>query len=204
MMIKSFKEWEQLDEAAKYHFDFDHETYTIHQSKKDPSKFGIKRDGKWHITARGRMFDPKRFNMKPREFIAFVQRGIKYFYIRAEVNRKDVFESEWRPLFKYELKNNSTINKKNVILKLQCGKRNAWYHIQKAKQEVNESEQNDLEFTDEEKVYETDLGIVTNIVNPDLYDGKYQVWSKWEDGQLEFEGATDDLNEAKQMVDEFE
>jgi len=202
MMIKSFEEWNELNEAAKYHFDFEHTTYTIHQSKSDPSKFGIKKDGKWSITARGRMFDPKKYDMKPKEFLAYIQRGIKHFNIIGTVDRKSVFESEWRPLFKYELKHNTTFNKKNIILKLHCGKRNAWYNIQKAKEKVNENEQ-DIEFTDDEKVYETDFGIVTQINDPGLYDETYQVWSKWDDGQLEFEGGTDDLEEAKEMADSF-
>ena len=132
-MFKTFAEWE-LNEV-KYHFDYNHNTYTIHQAETNKSKFGIKKHGKWVLYVRNRIFDPKRFKMEPDEFLAWVQKGIKHFNILGEVTRKDVFESEWKKLFRHELKHNKPINKKYVVLKLHCGKRNARYNMSKNKEE---------------------------------------------------------------------
>jgi hypothetical protein len=129
--IKLYEEWssESVNEA-KYHFSFDNKRYTIHQAKTNPSKFGIKdKDGDWEVYVRNEVFDPENHEMKPKEFLDWVQRGIKHFNILGEVSRKEIAESEWKPLFSYELKHNKPINKRYAILKLQCGKRNAKWNI---------------------------------------------------------------------------
>lgn len=131
-MILDFNTWYNLNET-KYNFSFDHKRYTIRQAKTNPSKFGIKdKDGNWEVFVRNDIFDPKRFDMEDKDFLDWVQRGIKHFNILGEVTRKEVFESEWKDLFKFELKNNKPINKRYVILKLQCGKRNAKWNIAQA------------------------------------------------------------------------
>jgi hypothetical protein len=128
--IKLFEEWNQMDETEKYNFSFDHKRYTIHQAKTNPSKFGVKdKNGNWEVYVRDDIFDPKRFDMGDDEFLEYIQRGIKHFNILGEVTRKEVTESEWKQLFRYELKHDKPINKRYVILKLQCGKRNAKWNI---------------------------------------------------------------------------
>ena len=135
--IKLFEEWsnEELNET-KYHFHFDNKRYTIHQARTNPSKFGIKtKDGEWEVFVRNEVFDPEHHEMKPKEFLDWVQRGIKHFNILGEVTRKEVFDSEWKSLFRYELKHHRMINKRYVILKLQCGKRNAKWNISQHRDE---------------------------------------------------------------------
>lgn len=143
--IKTFEEWlGQLNET-RYHFSYNNNRYTIHQAKTNPSKFGVKnKDGEWEVYVRNDIFDPSRFDMEDKEFLDWIQRGIKHFNILGEVTRKEVFESEWKDLFKYELKHNEPINKRYVILKLQCGKRNAKWNItekgsEKKEKSVDES-----------------------------------------------------------------
>lgn len=142
MEIKTFDEWsEEVNESSKYHFSYNNNRYTIHQAKSNPSKFGIKdKNGEWEVFVRNEVFDPEHHDMEPKEFLDWVQRGIKHFNILGKVTRDEVFNSEWRPLFKYELKHKKPINKRYVILKLQCGRRNAkWNIAQKKEEDVEES-----------------------------------------------------------------
>lgn len=139
--IKTFDEWsEEVNESSKYHFSYNNNRYTIHQAKSNPSKFGIKdKNGEWEVFVRNEVFDPEHHDMEPKKFLDWVQRGIKHFNILGEVTRDEVFNSEWRSLFKYELKHKKPINKRYVILKLQCGRRNAKWNIAQKKEEVEES-----------------------------------------------------------------
>jgi hypothetical protein len=130
--IKLFEDWENQEKIfeTKYHFSFNNYRYTIHQAKTNPSKFGIKdKDGEWEVYVRNEVFDPEHHEMDPDEFLEHIKRGIKHFTILGEVTRDDVFNSEWKDLFRYELKHKLPINKRYVVLKLQCGKRNAIYNI---------------------------------------------------------------------------
>ena len=131
----SFDKFESLNERLKYNFSFNGHRYTIHQAKTNPSKFGIKdKDGEWEIYVRNTLFDHERHDMDPKEFLDFIQRGIKHFYILDPVTRDDVSNSEWKDFFKWELKHNKPINKRYVVIKLHCGKANARWNIKMNKE----------------------------------------------------------------------
>jgi hypothetical protein len=118
-------------EGYRYHFNFEGKKYYITQGKKNQTLFGIKdkESGKWKAMTKGDLFNPSKNDMDRKEMIEFLQRGIKYFNIRNPVEVEDVKESEWAKFFKFELDNKpGRINKKYVILKLQCGKAQAKWH----------------------------------------------------------------------------
>jgi len=114
---------EDTIEGYKYRFDFEGKRYIIHQGEKDKTIFGIKKDGDWYVMTKGHLFDPENHDMTRNEMVEFIQKGIKYFNIRNPVEVDTVKESEWAKFFDFELKKTpGRINKKYVILKLQCGK----------------------------------------------------------------------------------
>ena len=115
---------EDTIEGYRYKFDFEGKTYHIDQGEDDKTIFGIKdKDGGWKVMTKGRLFDPANHDMDRNEFLKFIQRGIKYFNIRAEVSLDEVKESEWEKFFDFEIKKKpGRISKKYVILKLHCGK----------------------------------------------------------------------------------
>ena len=135
-LLEKFSDFEsKLNEATvkgyRYHFNFEGKKYYITQGKDDKTLFGVKdKDtGKWKVLTKGDLFDPANNDMDRKEMIEFIQRGIKYFNIRNPVEVEDVKESEWAKFFKYELDNRpGRINKKYVIMKLQCGKAQAKWH----------------------------------------------------------------------------
>lgn len=135
-LIENFSQFEKsLNEGTidgyKYHFNFEGKKYYITQGKKNKTIFGIKDkdSGKWKVLTKGDLFDPGKNGMERNEMVEFIQRGIKYFNIRNPVEIEDVKESEWSKFFKYELDNKpGRLNKKYVILKLQCGKAAAKWH----------------------------------------------------------------------------
>ena len=140
MNIQLFEDWKINEDLfeSKFHFNFDHKRYTIHQARTNPSKFGIKdKDGNWEIFVRNDIFDPKKFGMKSKDFLDWVQRGIKHFNILGEVTRNEVSDSEWKQLFNFELKHNKPINKKICILKMQCIKRNVKWQIGNRKKKAD-------------------------------------------------------------------
>lgn len=116
-------------EGYKYRFNFEGKKYTIHQGEKDKTLFGVKdKDGEWYVATKGKMFDSKSNDMEDKEFLEFIQRGIKFFNIRNPVEIEDVKQSEWKKFFNFELKNKpGRLNKKYVILKLHCGKAQSKY-----------------------------------------------------------------------------
>ena len=140
--VKLFEEFCALDESRKLHFTFEDERYTIRQSEEDPTLFGIR--GKkvdWIASARGDEFNPWKHDMTGKQMLDSISRGIKHFTILGEVTKKDVEESEWRTLFPYALQHSELIDKEYVVLKLQCGKANAKYHIaQRERSDVKDDE----------------------------------------------------------------
>lgn len=189
--IKSFEEWKSLNET-NYHFSYNNHRYTIHQAKSNPSKFGIKdKDGEWEVYVRNDIFDPSRFDMEGKDFLDWIQRGIKHFNILGEVTRKEVSESEWKPLFKYELKHNEPINKRYVILKLQCGRRNAkWNIAEKGKDEKSVDESTSYQtLEDLQKKYPE--AIMTMNPFSDNFPGSFfaRVDIKTQGGEKEYLGA---------------
>jgi hypothetical protein len=142
--IKLFENYieDELNERLKYHFSLDDVRYTIFQAKTNDTKFGTKKDGDWDIYVKGDSFNPYVHDMEPKEFLKFLQRGIKYFNIRQDITHKDVADSEWKQFFKHELKHNEPLNKRIVIVKLHCGKANAKWHMKHSspsKEEDSES-----------------------------------------------------------------
>jgi hypothetical protein len=117
----------------KYHFKYEGKMHYIHQGKDDESIFGIKgKDGDWYVMTKGDLFDPAKNDMEKKEFLSFLQRGVKYFNIRGEVDINDVKDSEWAKFFKFELaKKPGRINKKYCVLKMHCGKASAKWHSRK-------------------------------------------------------------------------
>ena len=93
--------------------------------KKDKSIFGIKdkKTGGWKVMTKGKLFDPDNHDMDRNTFVEFIQKGIKFFNIRGEVDASVVRDSEWDIFFKFELeKKPGRLTKNYVIQKLQCGK----------------------------------------------------------------------------------
>jgi hypothetical protein len=135
-LIENFSQFEKsLNEGTiegyRYHFNFEDKKYYITQGTKNKTLFGIKDkdSGKWKVLTKGDLFDPAKNGMDRNEMVEFIQRGIKYFNIRNPVEIEDVKESEWSKFFKYELDNKpGRLNKKYVILKLQCGKAQCKWH----------------------------------------------------------------------------
>ena len=128
--IISFKEWNLL-ETLKYHFSFNNKRYTIHQAETNSSKFGIKdKKGNWEVYVRDDIFDPKRFDMEDDEFLTWRQKRVKHFNMLGKVARTEVANSDWKKLFRYELKHDEPLNKRLVIFKLQAGRRNAKWNIE--------------------------------------------------------------------------
>ena len=126
---------EDTIEGYKYHFTFEGTDYTIRQGKKDETIFGIKHEGKWKVLTKGRLFDPRLHDMHKNEMTNFIQKGIKYFNIRGNVDVDTVKESQWAKFFKFEIaKKPGRINKKYVILKLHAGKASAKYWAKKNKE----------------------------------------------------------------------
>lgn len=129
--VKDFNEFlnedilnEDTIEGYVYHFTYEGNDYEITQGKKDKTIFGIKKkDGGWKAITKGHLFDPKHNDMDRNEMTKFLQKGIKFFNIRADVNVEEVRDSEWAKYFDFEIrKRPGRINKKYVILKLHCGK----------------------------------------------------------------------------------
>ena len=72
---------------------------------------------------KGKLFDPANHDMDRNSFVEFLQRGVKFFNIRDEVNASLVEESEWGKFFKFEIKKKpGRLTKRYVIQKLHCGK----------------------------------------------------------------------------------
>ena len=115
---------EDTVEGYKYRFTFEGKDYVIHQGTEDKTIFGIKGKKKaWKVMTKGKLFDPASNDMDRNEMVKFLQKGIKYFNIRADVGVEEVKESEWAKYFDFEVKNKpGRINKKYVVLKLHCGK----------------------------------------------------------------------------------
>lgn len=130
-MSKLFKDFcefklnEETVEGYEYHFTFDGDEYTIKQGTKDKTIFGIrKKDSKdWLVMTKGKFFDAQANGMDLKEMTDFLQRGIKFFNIRGEVDVEIVKDSEWAKFFDFELKKKpGRINKKYAVLKLHVGK----------------------------------------------------------------------------------
>ena len=114
---------EDTIEGYTYHFDYNGKTYKIHQGKEDKTIFGVKKDGKWKAMTKGDLFDAKKHSMTRDEMIKFLQKGIKFFNIRSQVDIDILRDSQWAKFFDFEIKKRpGRINKKYVILKLHCGK----------------------------------------------------------------------------------
>jgi hypothetical protein len=112
-------------EGYRYRFTLDGKKYFIDQGKKDKSIFGIKdkKTGGWKVMTKGKLFDPDNHDMDRNTFVEFIQKGIKFFNIRGEVDASVVRDSEWDIFFKFELeKKPGRLTKNYVIQKLQCGK----------------------------------------------------------------------------------
>ena len=118
---------EDTIEGYEYRFDFEEKRYIIKQGTKDKTIFGIKnKDGGWYVLTKGHLFDPEEHGMDRNKMVEFLQKGIKYFNIRSEVDKETLEDSEWVKFFDFELKKKpGRINKKYVILKLHCGKASA-------------------------------------------------------------------------------
>ena len=120
---------EDTVEGYEYHFTYEGNDYNISQGKKDKTIFGIKDKDKWKVITKGKLFDPSANEMDRNEFVKFLQKGIKFFNIRSEINLDILKESDWAKFFKFEIhKRPGRINKRYVIQKLHCGKAAAKWH----------------------------------------------------------------------------
>ena len=118
-------------EGYRYRFSLDGVKYFIDQGKEDKTIFGIKdkKKGGWKVMTKGDLFNPDTYDMDRNSFVEFIQKGIKFFNIRAEVDSSIVKDSEWAKFFSFELeKKPGRLTKNYVIMKLQCGKAAAKWH----------------------------------------------------------------------------
>ena len=160
MNFNEYMEDLSLDESSTYHFDYNEFRYTIRTAHTNTSKFGIKdKHGDWEVYAKDDDFNPYTHGMKGSEMLTLIQDGIKHFTILDPVKFSDVRESRWRKFFRKELKHMEKINKRYVILKLHCGKRNALWNIERHKkdkaQENDEHEDHKHKEHDKHKHHKT-------------------------------------------------